>query len=56
MLVTSPMCLSRFDVNFCMSYDFSLTSQSCLPWFGVIFACQVISLFLFENDVEHSRA
>ena len=57
MLVTSQLCLLRFGVNFCMSYDFSLTSQSCLPWFGVIFACQVISLlFLFENDVEHSRA
>ena len=30
-LVTSQLCLLRFGVNFCMSYDFSLTSQSCLP-------------------------
>ena len=43
MLVTSQLCLLRFGMNFYMSYDFSLTSQSCLPWFGVSFACHVIS-------------
>ena len=35
-----------FGVNFCMSYDFSLTSQSCLLWFGVSFACHVIFLLV----------
>ena len=46
MLVTSQLCLLRFGVNFCMSYDFSLTSHSCLLWFGVSLACDVISLLV----------
>ena len=50
MLVTSLLCLLRFGVNFCMSYDFSLTSQSCLLWFGVSFACHVISLLVSFSE------
>ena len=41
------LCLLWFDVNFCMSYDFSLTSQSCLQWFGVSFCMSYDFSFCF---------
>ena len=47
MLVTSQLCLLWFDVNFCVSYDFSLTSQSCLLWFGVSFCMSCDFSFCF---------